>query len=151
MCESMLGIHPIETSVDKRKLMFVRKLINLEPTTLPKQVLLRRLNMYMFCRHVKSTGFAPNVIRLFNKYGLSHYLQTILHSSPLLPQKQAWNRLVNEAVDRYANCARAQRMASDHDFNRFRHLHLSCNLAQVCHFPKRPGNYSLPTMSLAYG
>jgi hypothetical protein len=59
ICESLLGIHPISSYIDTRKLLFLQKLCSLT-----KKILMTR----------KHFGFNPDIIGILYHYELSDYL-----------------------------------------------------------------------------
>ena len=74
MCQSLLGIHPILSYIDIRKLLFLQKLCSLDDNFITKRIFTTRLFSYFADNSRKHFGFIPDIIRILYHYELSDYL-----------------------------------------------------------------------------
>lgn len=77
----MLGIYPIETEIDKRKLVFFGKLCNFETNVLSKQIFLYRLQDFIINEGKQVSGFLQDIWQILLKYDLLNYLQIFLNEA----------------------------------------------------------------------
>ena len=138
MCESMLGLLPIETAIDKTKLKFFHKLLNMDPQMIPKQIFIRRLNMIARCQPIVQTGFSADIVNILKKYGLLQIIQPILKymNTCNLPTKNQWKKTINQTIDNHAHAARIERMHAVTDFRRFSELHPNNQIAHIWTIPR---------------
>jgi hypothetical protein len=74
MCQSLLGIHPISSYIDTRKLLFSQKLCSLDDNVLTTRIFITRLFSYFADNSRKHFGFIPDIIEFLYHYELSDYL-----------------------------------------------------------------------------
>ena len=127
MCQSLVGIHPISSYIDTRKLLFLQKLCSLDDNFLMKSMFMTRLFSYFADNSRKQFGFIPDIIEILYHYELSDYLvEYLLEGS--FPPKQLWKSIVYGAVNETHANEWSLRISSDNDFIRFRNIHRSVNL-----------------------
>ena len=119
----MVGLHPLSSTVDKRKLAFLHKLLSLANNTLSKQLFFKRYFTFIDNRKSVTMGFIPDICNILNKYGLWNIMHSYIVNPESLPPKSTWKSTVNTIVNRYETDAWRYRTSVDPDFSRFRHLH----------------------------
>ena len=101
MCESMIGLFPLCSIVEKRKLVFLHKLLTLPAAALSRQILLTRYFQYIYApsnRRKTFRGFIPDICCLLIKYKLQWIINDFVsHNS--LPSKISWKKHVNKTVE----------------------------------------------------
>ena len=127
MCESLLGLYPIMTYIDIRKLFFLQKLCSLGVDCLTNQIFLTRLFSYFNDCHRKQFGFIPDIINILYKYELHGYLIDFLLDGHF-PLKQSWKNIVINCVQSVQTNEWTNRVSSDSDFARFRLIHDSIKI-----------------------
>ncbi len=132
ICESMLGLKRITAEIDKKKLMFLYKIMSLPGPAISRNIFFRKLYMFMVDSVTVNSGFVPDICKLLTKYRLEYILQSYNH----LPPKCAWKRDVDVAVTAYEHSLWRQRLDSDADFSRFRRLHTAILPSIVWCFPR---------------
>ena len=78
VCLASLGVKSVECIIDKCKLLFLRRLCITPYTTSVKTLFLHRL---ICCKESvidKCAGFIPDIIRIFNKYELSAFIENYI-------------------------------------------------------------------------
>ena len=123
MCNGLLGWISLESYIDTRKLLFIGNLCRLDERLLPRKILLTRLIMF-FTNGVNQIGLIPDIVRVFNKYGLIEHLLNFVENGHF-SQKMAWKRIVKDSVLLYEENAWLQRMSNEPDFVRFLKIHNS--------------------------
>ena len=122
MCESILGLQRITSEIDKRKLIFLEKLISLPPSSTPKQIFLQRLIAFTTSHGEKGTGFIKDIFQLMETYHLMPFITNYIeHSS--FPDKIPWKLTVKKHISEYEEQQLKNRMDTDNDFNRFKLIH----------------------------
>ena len=133
MCESMLGLYRMEAEIDRRKLLFFRRLCTFPPNALALQIFLFKLFMYVDNNSYDS-WFTSDIWLLLSKYNLIHYITTYINTMEL-PSKLQWKRIVNKAVYEYEQTKWLRRANSDTDFERFKILHSNIGIASLYKIP----------------
>ena len=121
MCESLFGLLPITSEIDKRKLQFLGRLCRLESDSLTKQIFLNRLFSYTDFPKRKHYGFIPDVINLLKKYNLETHLHSYLQSG-MFPLKKEWKRIVSSTIYNHFSTTRSTNIQTDPDFSLFRSI-----------------------------
>uniref|UniRef100_A0A8W8ISZ1 Reverse transcriptase domain-containing protein n=1 Tax=Magallana gigas TaxID=29159 RepID=A0A8W8ISZ1_MAGGI len=121
MCESIFGLLPIASEIDKRKLQFFGRLCLMDTKCLTKKIFLHRLFSYLDSPNCKHYGFIPDVIHLLDKYNLLEHLNSYLQNGLFL-NKLEWKKTVNSAVFYHFTTSRSNRMLQDNDFTQSRHI-----------------------------
>lgn len=121
MCESIFGLLPIASEIDKRKLQLFGRLCLMDTKCLTKKIFLHRLFSYLDSPNCKHYGFIPDIIHLLDKYNLLEHLNSYLQNGLFL-NKLEWKKTVNSAVFYHFTTFRSNRMLRDNDFTQFRHI-----------------------------
>ena len=98
ICESMLGLTRLSAEVEKRKLMFLHKLLSLNSNTICQKLFLRKYILYTSNRNSIRYGYIPDICELLNKYELHPMMNNFLKDVTSLPTKLDWKRTVNNCV-----------------------------------------------------
>ena len=115
---SLLGVFPIETDIDFRKLTIIGQFCRLNSDIRVKRMFLNRLTSYIAERNQRQEGFVPDIVRLLEKYELSDILSTYVENGTF-PTSLAWKRLLKSKLHQSAISTWDSRTLT-HDFNRFR-------------------------------
>ncbi|KAI8517105.1 hypothetical protein Bbelb_056860 [Branchiostoma belcheri] len=93
-----LGMLPLKAVIDKHKLCFFGRLVNLPGSILAKRVFLLRLYSYIIrrARHA-NRGFISDVYRVAQEYGLTEYFEKYWLTTEF-PSNTVWKRVVKMAV-----------------------------------------------------
>ena len=124
MVESALGLNRITALVDKRKLMFLFKILNLDNSSICKQIFLRKLFHYLYSSVKSKHGFIPDICSLLIKYNLNFLLNVYVNDKGYLPQKRVWRQFVHSSVNFVENNEFLDRLKAA-EFSRFSQLHKS--------------------------
>jgi len=100
MCESMLGLYRLSAEVDKRKLLFLHRLLSLPNQTVSKQIFVVKYLSFLNDRGSVKLGFIPDISNIALKYGLQSILNIYVNTN-ILPTKREWKVLVKAAVETY--------------------------------------------------
>ena len=111
----------ITSEIDKRKLYFLQFLVSANPSTLYKEIFIRRL-FRNFDPERTQGGFIPDILNILDTYGLTQYLTDYIDKHHF-PNKWTWKRIVKSAIDVKEENLLRQRMNSDSDFKRFQYVH----------------------------
>ena len=96
-----VGLWSIEAEVDKRKLLFLRRLIHASEQCIHHRVFIIRLTRWKWNPN-KITGFLPDIVRILKKYSLLEYLDYYLQTGNF-PSKSEWKRVVVESLKKVEN------------------------------------------------
>ena len=129
MCESMVGLYRIDAEIDRRKLLFLRRLCSLASNAVALQILLYKLFLYQDTR-TKISGFVLDICQILRKYNLECYLNTYIQTL-VFPTKSQWKRIVSESVSSYEQSQWNIRVSSDNDFERFKIIHTEMRVAGI--------------------
>ena len=129
MCESMVGLYRIDSEIDRRKLLFLRRLCSLAPNAVTLQIFLYKLFLYQDTR-TKISGFVLDICHILRKYNLECYLNTYIQTL-VFPTKSQWKRIVSESVSSYEQSQWNIRVSSDNDFERFKIIHTEVGVAGI--------------------
>jgi hypothetical protein len=130
MCQSLIGIHPMLSYIDTRKLLFLQKLCSLDDNFLTKRIFMTRLFSNFADNPRKHFGFIPDIIEILYQYELSDYLIEYLLQG-IFPPKQLWKSIIHGAVNETPSNEWSLHTTSDNNFLRFRDIHRSVELANV--------------------
>lgn len=78
MCQSILGLHTITSSIETKKLYFLQKLCSLDDNFLTKKIFLVRLFTYFIDNERNHHGFIPDIMNILYKYSLNSYMLDFL-------------------------------------------------------------------------
>ena len=129
MCQSIVGLHPIVSYIDKRKLFFLQKLCTLDDKYLTKKIFLVRLFSYCFGNEHKCNGYFSDIINILFKYELHTYLVDFIMEG-VFPTKETWKTIVHNVVDNVQSNDWKIRISSDNDFKRFRNIQHEVRIAK---------------------
>ena len=129
MCESMLRLFRLPSEVDRKKLMFIYKILSLQSHTVTKNIFLRRYFSYITLPNNGVKGFVPDICRLLIKYNLEGLLNNYI-SSQRLPSKYEWKKTVKMKVNQIEQTLWRNRI-NDSDFSRFKVLQTSITAASI--------------------
>ncbi len=118
---SMVGMLPIESYIDKAKLLFLCRLCHLPNNTISKKMFLLRMFCYNFTSTVRHTGFMQDISRILDKYELYTYLSQYI-SDGSFPDKDKWKNIVNQAVSSYSERLYLGQTENDKELTLFRTL-----------------------------
>ena len=93
----LLGMLSIEAEIDRRKLYFLGRLINISAGVLCRRVLFIRLARWKWNHRNNITGFVPDIVCILTKYDLLDYLMEFV-STNCFPTKKNWKKIVNLRV-----------------------------------------------------
>lgn len=135
MCESMLGFTKLTFEIDKRKLYFLHRLINLPDSSATKQIFLRRMfTCVQASNNTVKLGFIPDIINILTKYGIMRHLYTYINNH-IFPSYNTWKRMVNAVLYDHASQLFRNSIAIDTDFERFRHIHANIQVSPLWKVP----------------
>ncbi len=97
----LLGLWSIGAEIDKRKLLFLRRLICASEYCLHRRVFMIRLIRWKW-NPDEITGFIPDLIGILRKYSLWEYMDNFLQSGDF-PSKSEWKKLVMESIKHVEN------------------------------------------------
>ena len=120
MCESMLGLFRLSFEIDKRKLMFIYKILSLPSHAVSKNIFLRRYFTYISLLNNNAKGFIPDICRLLLRYNLEDIINTFILSQKL-PSKYEWKKVVKMKVSQLEHSLWQDRLRK-YDFARFKVL-----------------------------
>ena len=123
MCESMLGLRKLSTEIDKRKLMFLHKILDLPNDSVCQQLFFRRYFTYLDNNQSIKLGFIPDICALLTKYNIEHLLNNAIALPGQLMSKQTWKNTIHKAVNDCETALWKTRLDEDSDFTLFRTLH----------------------------
>lgn len=136
ICESMLGLYRLTSEIDKRKMMFLHKILTSPTETLSQTIFIRRLLLFRANPTVVRYGFVPDILAVLMKYGLTDIITNFLENPLNVPGKYAWKVLVRGAVINKETDLWSARLHSDDTFCRFRSLHSEIKPAIVWTLPQ---------------
>lgn len=122
MCESMLGLHPIVSEIDKRKLAFFGKLCKLDINCLTKNIFLLRLCDFLQDGNKPFSGFLKDIYEILAKYNLLQYLHLFLEAGNF-PEKKDWKTIVKKSIHNHHTEEWRSRTENDPDFRMFKVFH----------------------------
>jgi len=134
MCESMLGLPPLITEVERRKLLFLQKLISMPNNVLSKQIFNRRLLLYDIDPTQVNHGFIPDIHNIIRKYHLEDFVDSYKNSG-LFPNKYHWKNITRDAILHKQQTTWQNSVKNDSDFKRFKEIHNGIKPASVWRIP----------------
>jgi hypothetical protein len=93
----LLGLWTVGAEIDKRKLLFLRRLICASEDCVYRRVFMIRLNRWRWNPN-KITGFVPDLVGILQKYCLWEYMDNFLQSGNF-PFKSEWKKTVIENIN----------------------------------------------------
>ena len=131
MCESMLGLIRLSAEVEKRKLMFLYKLLTLRSDTVSQQIFVRKYLMYLDNKTSVKYGYVPDICKILYKYELQYIINYYIENNPAFPSKGKWKNIVNKSIFRSESILWKNRLNADRDFDYFKYLHTDIKPAIV--------------------
>jgi hypothetical protein len=122
MSESMLGLYRLRSQIEKKKLLFLHKILSLPSGCLTKELFLRKYFMYLLDRTSVKLGFIPDICTIIEKYKLHFILNNFVHNSGMLPPKIVWKNIVNNVIKIKETELWEYRISCDDDFTFFQIL-----------------------------
>ena len=113
----MLGIHPIQSEIEKRKLYFLEKLCKMETNLLPKQVFTARLFEYL--NNIQNTkfGYIKDISLIIRKYSLQNFMDRYIRTGNF-PSNFFWKNIVEQTVNSFDSTE--WREKNEHGFRLYR-------------------------------
>ena len=128
MCESMLGLIRLQAEIDRRKLLFLRSLCEMPHRSVPSRIF--QFKLFMYLDHGIDNGFIADIFAVLTRYNLVDYVTKYVQALQF-PGKYAWKRIVNRAIFNYERNLWQERINTDIDFIRFKHLQLTIAPATI--------------------
>ena len=100
MCESVLGLNRITDMIDRRKLMFLHKILSMKESALCKRLFLRKLFHFIYNPSKVSMGFIPDICGLLAKYNLNFLLNMYINDRCYLPSKNVWRQIIIRTIEK---------------------------------------------------
>ena len=91
----LVGQMSMLSLINKKKLMFLEKLISLRANSITKMLFLCRL--YDFALYDNMKGFMPEIYSALVKYNLKEFLLTYMYGGQF-PQKLPWKSIIHESI-----------------------------------------------------
>lgn len=144
-----LGLWTIEGSIDKKKLLFLRTLINSHPKSVEKKLFVERLTMYL-CEYPSSSvkhGFLPDIIKILKKYNLQQYLDGYIIDG-VFPSKPSWKRIICESIAQQQWSTWRDKLRERSELDLFRRVHTELQPLDLWRTAWRNPVYMKPLASL---
>ena len=122
MAESMVGLNRLPAIIEKRKLVFLHKLLQLPAGSVSRQIFIRKLIIFLNDRSSVKLGFVCDICHILSKYNLHSIINNIMLPNPQIPSKLQWKNIVNRAICERETTLWNHRLAIDDDFMFFRVL-----------------------------
>ena len=97
-CESMLGLLRLSAEVEKRKLMFLYKILSLNTNTICQKLFIRKYILFTSNRSSLKYGFIPDTCNILEKYDLQAIINDYFKDIKSLPTKLTWTQTVNKNI-----------------------------------------------------
>ena len=131
ICESMLGLYRLSAEVEKRKLMFVHKILLMSHDSITQKLFIRKYLLYIANNNNVKLGFIPDICSLLCKYNLQYLINDFVNKSCQVPSKYAWKCIVKKAIYSLETHLWKERLSLHPDFQYFRILHVNIKPALV--------------------
>ena len=92
-----LGLWTVECYIDKKKLLFLQKLIYSETNTVHKQIIIKRILNNLNGTVDHRQGYVPDILKILDKYNFKSYLD-IYFNNGYFPNKCNWKNIVKKQV-----------------------------------------------------
>ena len=119
ICESMLGLIRLSAEIEKRKLMFLHKILSLNTDTICQKLFIRKYILFISNRNSLNYGYIPDICNILEKYDLQAMINDYFKDVKLLPTKLAWKQTVNKSIYLKESQLLRERINSDSDFTFF--------------------------------
>ena len=129
ICLPMVGCANIEAYIDKKKLLFLRRLIVSPFTSRVRDLAFYRCSSTLLLDN--TTGFFKNILGILEKYNLLEYLQNFMQSGTF-PTKGCWKNIVKSRISTVQQQLWLDRIDNNSEFRRFKKIHKelfkTCNI-----------------------
>ena len=96
VARELVGLWSVEAEINKRKLLFLRRMIHASELCIHRRAFVIRLTRWK-CNANKMTGFIPDIVSILKKYSLWGYLDKYLQTGNF-PGKSEWKRVVVQSL-----------------------------------------------------
>jgi len=135
ICESMLGLYRLNSEVDKRKLMFLHKILSLSHEHITKSIFIRRYMKFLQNPSSITKSFISDIVKLLSRYHLQYLINNYIAYNTV-PSKYEWKRIIQTSVQNKEHNEWKLRLDTDRDFERFKRVHLGIEPAVLWRFPQ---------------
>ena len=120
ICCPMLGLLPIRSYIEKAKLNFLRRMIQLPGYAVSKRILLQRYfhSTYSRLSNIVNSGYCPDISEILKKYNLVDILEYFFKNGHFC-EKIPWKKITCNAITQTEKVAYEQRMEGDIELMRF--------------------------------
>ncbi len=118
---SFIGLLPIEYEIDKRKLLLLGQLCNMDYAKRVKRIFASRLVKYIN-EPSKIIGVMPDIYRICGKYNLTNILNVYVENASF-PAIVAWKNTVKNAIRQKANTDLSHRLLNNEGLFEFTVIH----------------------------
>ena len=132
----MLGLYRLSAEVEKRKLMFVHKILLMSHESITQRLFIRKYLLYIADNNKVKLGFIPDICSILSKYNLQYLINDFVNKSCQVPSKYAWKCIVKRAIYSLETHLWKERLSLDSDFKFFRILHVDIKPALVYQLSK---------------
>ena len=146
---SCVGAVPIETEIDRRKLIFFGQLCNISPDLRVKEIFVYRIIHYLD-NPSSVTGFFPDIHRILGKYGLEGFMYSFA-STGKFPSKQSWKTLVSRNIENIESIKFHCAIANEQSLNGIDIIHgegIPCLIWEFSKDNREHTNRSITVMNL---
>ncbi|MES9881493.1 MAG: reverse transcriptase family protein [Sedimenticola sp.] len=145
---SVIGQNPLQSEIDRRKLMFFGQLCLLPTECVANQVFINRL-IHCDYNPARKRGFFPDIYRLLRKYSLLNYLHTFINDGVFV-SKFTWKRVVSNVINTYEETEWKDRMSADETLCTYKDIHTQLKPCDIWEFSKRNPKYSKQCKTTMY-
>ena len=126
----------MEGYIDKLKLLFLYKLLTAPPSSIHKQLFVKRLFSYIQRLTEMPLGFVPDIINLLHKYELYYVLQDFIDSGHI-PPHHVWKKTIKDKIHEYqTECWRCN-ISQISDLRHFSFVHYNLKPLDLWQVAKR--------------
>ena len=117
-----IGLWEMEEYIDKAKLIYFGRLCKLNPETTTKKVFITRLFSFLYKGSRKPVGFIPDLVRIFEKYNLVHFLKYFIDEK-YFPSKNEWQKIVICKLHQFQVCKWREGIARKAEICHYQNIH----------------------------
>ena len=132
----MVGLYRLTAEVERRKLMFIHKILHMPNDSVSQRPFLRNYLIYITDKTKVKLGFIPDICSLLCKYNLQYIVNDYIRNPALLPSKYTWENIVKRAVYDNEKLLWNERINVDSDFEYFKILHCDIKPAMLYELSK---------------
>lgn len=123
---SLIGLNPIESEIDYKKLVFLGQLCRLPGAHRVKEIFIHRL-VHFNESPAKKLGFLPDIYRILNKYSITHILDEYKQTGSF-PNKLSWKKLVRKKINALYRDELLTRISTSEPVSRISKVHANIPL-----------------------